>query len=313
MAFLDTEATSNVGEASNWDRCITRRMMHLICSELLKVEKIAANDVKPHFSLAAFKKRVALHFSLERHGRGDLSMAIMWKTNTTSSMYSWDEFSPVLLNITENTVPSVARASIFVAPMETGRGRPQYNGRTVKDTFYRNVVKEDCLRPVQMNTLILYRCVLWLERHEEVVPNQKQIKVHHRRFPIGRMGKGLLYDVFFEDKQMIELAHGLVKSMKRPSQKEKDLKESVEINMSLWPSSGGLADIDLFKYEDAAEQQMNGYLDTGNYGEAFVFAQMGYVTKRFLVYFFGVRRVAIERMRSGLGLSKADCAMIAGY
>jgi hypothetical protein len=313
MAFLDTAPTPDVGCRSNWDRCIARRMMHLICSELLKVENLAANDVKPHFSLAAFEKRVAIHFSSELQSRHDVTQSIMWKTNTTSSMYSWDEFSPVLVNISENPVPSVARASIFAAPMETGRGRPMFDGKMVKDTFYRNIVKEDCLRPVQLNQLILYRCVLWLQLHEEVVPNQKQIKVHHRRFPIGRMGKGLLYDVFFEDKQMIELAAGMIKAMKKPRQKEKDLKVSAEINKSLWPSSGGLSDIDMFLYGSEAEHRMNGYLDTGNYGDAFVFAQMGYVTKRFLVYFFGVRKVAIERMHAGESLSRSDCAAIAGY
>jgi hypothetical protein len=313
MAFLDTEPNSSVSGKSNWDRCISRRMMHLICSELKKVESLASVSTKPHFSLATFKKRVAVHFSIGRHPRGDHSKAIMWKTNTTSSMYSWDEFSPVLIDISENPVPSAARAAIFPPPMETGRGRPMFNGKTVKDTFYRNVVKEDCVRPVQLNSLILYRCILWLQENVDPVQNQSQIKTHHRRFPIGSSGRGLLYDIFFEDKQMFEHASGMIKNMRKASQKELDITESAEINKTYWPPSGGLSDIDLFKYGSADEQRMDGFLDTGNFGDAFIFAQMGYVTKRFMLYFFKVRKKAIDRMRAGQGLSKADCAVIAGW
>ena len=62
MAFLDTEPTPGVGGKSNWDRCFSRRMMHLICSELSKVESFASADVKHHFSLSTFKETLGIFF-----------------------------------------------------------------------------------------------------------------------------------------------------------------------------------------------------------------------------------------------------------
>jgi hypothetical protein len=312
MAFLDTEPTPGVGGKSNWDRCFSRRMMHLICSELSKVESFASADVKHHFSLSTFKETLGICFSSKQQGADDQSFAIMWKTTASSTMYSWDDFSPLLLLLSDNPVPSVARASIIAAPMVLGRGRAVVNGKNVRDVFYKNIVRTDCLRIVLMHHLILYRCVLWLEANEVVVQNQMQIKVHYRRFRIGRLGAGLVYELFLAPDLMWNQAKDIIKRQKKPQEREYALKASSEMNKSHWPPGGSL-DVDLFKYDREDEQEMDELLDQGNYGDAFIFAQTGVVTKRFLEYLFRIRRVAIERMHAGQSLSKEVCASIGGF
>jgi hypothetical protein len=315
MAFLDTEEDPNLDQKSRWHRCVARRLMHTICYELSKVEEVAHTDVKKHFSVGEFKKVVANHFSSERNKESDLSMAIMWRTEPSNKMYSWDNFSPILLSISDNPIPSVARREIRTPQFPTHMGRfsgpIMVDGAKKRDNFFKNLQQKGSGRVVPLHSMILYRCMIWLERNIPVKMNETPIKAHYTRFRIGSLTKNL-FDIFLEEQQLCEHASGIVKLMKKSNILQSDMLQSSLANQEFWPTAADHLDIDLFTYSSEVETKMNDYLNRGDFVSAFGYAQMGYPTKAFLLYLIGVREDVITKARAGDEMNKRVMLELAG-
>ena len=314
LAFLDSDPAAVLDPKSRWNRCISRRLMHLICSELAKVEGVAEGNVKLHFSVGVFRKRVGKHFSEERATRGDLSKTIMWKTEPTKRMYRWQHFSPILIDISDNPIPSVPRESTVshVAAGVLPLAPASNNGSKPKDVFFRAILHRGCPKICQLNRVIIYRCIMYLEENVEQSPNESAIKAHYPRFRLGNDNTGLLH-LFLDGKQISDCATALQKVMRAENcATKRDIVDGALMNKNQWPHRSESMNIDLFKYDIDVETQMKSYLNGRDFANAFIYAQKGYVTKTFLQYLMGVRMSTQRRMAQGTPTPSKDIRLIAG-
>jgi hypothetical protein len=321
MAFLDTERNPSLDKKSEWNRSTSRRVMHLVCAELLKVEKLAPECAKEHFSLHAFKKRVAHHFSGLRNQEGDLSPAIMWRTDTSKDMVKWTAFSPLLMNISENHVPSAPRVEEFAPAPAVTFADPRIlpNGKKRKDTFYRHLLlnrgSSDKEIPAQLNQIILYRCMLWLNANFSATQNVNLISARYTMFRIGAQENSLIPHIFHTVKQLTELGKSILKKMLVGNDYDKKIQRTTsEVNKVYWPKySDDQLDYDLFVYPADIETKMEGYLVAGNYEEAFFYAQDGYLTKHFLRFLVAVRQEMNGKMARGEPHARKDSQKAARF
>lgn len=290
LAFLDCAQASSLEKRSRWNRYITRRLMHVICAELSKVEALAAGPRRDWYSVGNFQKAVARHFSRERNTSNDLSLPIIWRTEPGTRMFSWSKFSPLLLEISDSPIPSVQR---MVESRQFRTVAPPLF-KMPRDHFFRNLlVRQADRRFVQLNRLIVWRVGTFLKENRPPAQNENLLRTNYTIFRLGSESAGLM-SLFLDVNQMVDIHHDTHVFLKQKKSGWEDLLLSAEINRDRWPTDPHNLSVDLFKYSNDTEKAMLDLMTNGYWEAAFGMAQDGYLTRHFLLALIRIRQKIVN-------------------
>jgi hypothetical protein len=238
---------------------------------------------------------------------------LLWRTEAGTKMFSWPRFSPLLIEIAENNVPSVARVNdsrrIIISEVQPGPPLP-------KDHFYRFlVVKQGGYLVVQLNKLILWKCSMWLAQHIAVGRNESVLKTNYTRFRLGTESHGLL-SIFSDVDKMTQCHHDIVGKQRSKEQKHvlehEELVASAMVNQDRWPTDPNSLNVDLFKFSIEKENEMIAYMNAKDWMAVFGMAQNGYVTKHFLQHLVLLRSQIVHLRNTHKESGKTVALTLAG-